>query len=85
MAKSTAAPAFPADLTFETAMQQLDGIVRALESGQGSLDDAIQNYEKGAQLRAFCKQRLKDAEMRISQISVTADGSVLAQPFNETQ
>lgn len=85
--------ALPADLTFEAAMQQLDGIVRALESGQGSLDDAIQNYEKGAALRAFCEQRLKDAELRISQIALSgpapaqaggADKTVSAKPFNET-
>lgn len=81
---SIAAPALPADLTFESAMQQLDTLVRQLESGQGSLDDAIQNYEKGAQLRAFCEQRLKDAELRISQIAVAADGTVSAKPFNET-
>ena len=81
MAKTSAAAPLPTDLTFETAMQQLDTIVRALESGQGSLDDAIQNYEKGAQLRAFCEQRLKDAELRISQIAVNANGGVTATPF----
>ncbi len=88
MAKSSAAPmqlgALPADLTFENAMQQLDAIVRQLESGQGSLDDAIQNYEKGAALRAFCEQRLKDAELRISQIATGPDGSVTATPFQDT-
>jgi len=83
MPKTTAAGALPADLTFESAMQQLDGIVRQLESGQGSLDEAIQNYEQGARLRAFCEKRLKDAELRISQIAVGA-GGVTAAPFNET-
>lgn len=83
MVKTSAAAALPADLTFETAMQQLDSIVRQLESGQGSLDDAIQNYEKGAQLRAFCEKRLMDAEMRIQQITTDGDGQRAAKPFNE--
>ena len=71
----------PTDLTFEGAMQQLDGIVRALESGQGSLDEAIQNYEQGAKLRAFCEKKLEDAELRIQQIAVGPDGAVTAEPF----
>lgn len=65
-------------------MQQLDTIVRQLESGQGSLDDAIAQYERGAALRTFCEQRLKDAELRISQIATHADGSITAAPFAET-
>ncbi len=86
MAKSSSAVvALPADLTFESAMAQLDQLVRQLESGQGSLDDAIQNYEQGARLRAFCEQKLKDAELRIQQIAVGADGIVTATAFNETQ
>jgi exodeoxyribonuclease VII small subunit len=88
MAKSSSAAtlaALPPDLTFENAMQQLDAIVRQLESGQGSLDDAITHYEKGAALRAFCEQRLKDAELRISQIATAPDGSVTATPFQDTQ
>jgi exodeoxyribonuclease VII small subunit len=96
MAKSSSAAAsLPADLTFESAMQQLDGLVRQLESGQGSLDEAIQNYEQGARLRAFCEQKLKDAELRIQQIATAVpdhssgrsrspDGSVTAAPFHET-
>ena len=78
---SSSAAGLPADLTFENAMQQLDGIVRTLESGQGSLDEAIQNYEQGAKLRAFCEKKLKDAELRIQQIAVGPDGAVTATPF----
>lgn len=82
MSKTAAKPAaLTADLTFETAMQELDAIVKKLESGQGSLDDAIANYERGAQLRAFCEQKLKDAELKISQIQ-TEGGNVTAAPFN---
>ncbi len=80
-AKTTALPHGLEDLTFEKAMQELDGIVRKLESGQGSLDDAIANYERGAALRTFCEQKLKDAELKISQIQTASDGSITAAPF----
>ncbi|HCM83909.1 MAG TPA: exodeoxyribonuclease VII small subunit [Alphaproteobacteria bacterium] len=81
-AKNTA---LASDLTFEKAMQELDGIVKKLESGQGSLDDAIENYEKGAQLRAFCEEKLKAAELRISQIQSHADGKITATKFADTK
>lgn len=81
MTKTAAKSAMPQDLTFEKAMQELDAIVKKLESGQGSLDDAIANYERGAQLRAFCEQKLKDAELKISQIQ-TAGGNITATEFN---
>jgi len=79
------AATLPEDLTFEKAMQDLDVIVRQLESGQGSLDDAIAGYERGAQLRAFCEQKLRAAELRISQIQTSADGSVTATAFADTK
>jgi len=84
MAKTSAA-ALPADLTFESAMQQLDALVRQLELGQGSLDEAITNYEKGSALRTFCEQQLKNAELRISQIATAPDGTVTEESFQDTK
>lgn len=86
MSKTAAkSAALPQDLTFETAMQELDTIVKKLESGQGSLDDAIANYERGAMLRSFCEEKLKDAELKISQIQTSADGSISATEFAQTK
>ena len=41
----------PADIrkmSFEQALEELEQIVSRLEAGQGSLDDAIGSYERGA-------------------------------------
>jgi exodeoxyribonuclease VII small subunit len=79
-AKPAQAQGLPPDLTFEKAMHDLDAIVRQLESGQGSLEEAITAYERGAQLRTFCEQTLKAAELRIEQITHN-NGQITAAPF----
>ncbi len=75
-------PAVPADIAklgFEEALQQLEEIVRGLESGKGKLDEAIKSYERGAFLKRHCEAKLREAQMRIDKIVVGADGSVKAQ------
>ncbi len=77
-----AAPAIPDDiaaLSFEDAMAELEGIVRALESGESSLESAIEQYERGAKLKAHCEAKLKQAKARIERITVGADGAPRAE------
>ena len=42
-------------LTFEQALAELEGIVKALESGQGALEASVAAYQRGAALRAHCE------------------------------
>jgi exodeoxyribonuclease VII small subunit len=73
-------------LTFETALTELDGIVRALEGGQTSLEDSIKAYERGMQLKDLCETRLKDARLRVEKINLGADGKPSGtSPFNPDQ
>lgn len=44
------------NLSFEDALKELEAVVRSLEDGQGSLDNAISAYEKGIKLKAFVKK-----------------------------
>ncbi len=76
-------PTLPADIaamSFEDALAELEGIVRRLEGGQVKLDDAIQSYERGAQLKRHCEQKLSEAQQRIDRIVVAPDGTVSAEP-----
>ena len=76
-------PTLPADIaqmSFEDALAELEGIVRRLEGGQVRLDDAIQSYERGAQLKRHCEQKLSEAQQRIDRIVVAPDGTVSAEP-----
>ncbi|MEQ1547345.1 MAG: exodeoxyribonuclease VII small subunit [Chakrabartia sp.] len=63
-----------ADLSFEDALKQLEGIVARLESGDAALDESITLYTKGDALRAQCEKRLKDAQARIEKITLGSDG-----------
>ncbi len=60
--------------SFEEALKRLEDIVRALETGERSLDESISLYEEGQRLKALCEARLADARMRIEQIQQSAAG-----------
>jgi exodeoxyribonuclease VII small subunit len=69
-----AAEARPADeLTFEQALDELDTLVRKMESGELGLDDSIAAYRRGAELARHCQARLGAAEQEIRKL----DGEVL--------
>ena len=58
----------------------VEQIVRRLEAGQVKLDDAIQSYERGAQLKRHCEQKLAEAQQRVDRIVIGPDGEVGAAP-----
>ncbi len=63
-----------AALSFEDALTRLEEIVRTLEKGEAPLDQSIALYQEGDALKRHCEARLKDAQMRIDQIALGADG-----------
>ena len=63
-----------AAMPFETAMKELEDIVKKLEGGSLSLEDSIVAYERGEHLKARCDALLASAEARIEKISLGADG-----------
>ncbi|MBT6093959.1 MAG: exodeoxyribonuclease VII small subunit [Rhodospirillaceae bacterium] len=75
-------PAEISKLTFEDALQQLEEIVRGLESGSGDLDNAIEAYARGVHLKRHCETRLKDAQAKIDKIVLKADGEAAVEPLD---
>jgi len=67
-------------LGFEDALNELEQIVRSLESGEGKLDDAIHSYERGAALKKHCETKLVEAKNRIEKITFSNDGSAVTAP-----
>ena len=55
-------------LSFEAALKRLEEIVRKLESGEASLDEAIELYGEGDRLKQQCEARLQAAQAQIEQI-----------------
>jgi exodeoxyribonuclease VII small subunit len=64
-----------AELSFEAALKRLEEIVRTLESGEASLDQAIKLYGEGDRLKQQCEARLAAAQARIEQIQFGRDGA----------
>jgi exodeoxyribonuclease VII small subunit len=71
-------------LSFEAALKRLEEIVRKLESGEASLDEAIALYGEGDRLKQQCEARLQAAQARIEQIQFGRDGAPAGTtPFGE--
>jgi exodeoxyribonuclease VII small subunit len=71
--KKSAEPKPPEELSFEQALEELDALVRKMESGALGLDDSIAAYRRGAELARYCQGRLSAAEQEIRKL----DGEVL--------
>lgn len=61
-------------LSFEKALQELEGIVTKLERGDVPLEESIAAYERGEALKAQCSRLLSAAEARVEKIRLNADG-----------
>ena len=59
-------------LSFEEAYKQLMELVNKMESGQLPLADSVAAYEQGVKLKAYCEQLLKEAELKIETLKVSA-------------
>ncbi len=68
-------------LSFEDALAELEGIVRELESGQGDLEKAIADYERGTQLKDHCMKKLNQAKLKVEKIMQNQEGETTTQAF----
>lgn len=68
-ASATPQPALP--VTYEAALEELEGLVARLESGQLPLDQLLTGYQRGAQLLKFCRDRLEAVETQIKVLEGT--------------
>lgn len=75
MAKSTTPPispnAPPLPATYELALQELEGLISNLESGQLPLDQLLAGYQRGAQLLTFCRSKLEAVENQVKVLEGT--------------
>ncbi|MCL1960740.1 MAG: exodeoxyribonuclease VII small subunit [Desulfovibrionaceae bacterium] len=76
---SRKAPArLPAPASYGEAVQQLEQLVAALESGQLPLEDLLTQYQRGAELLSYCRDRLQAVEEQVKVLD--QDGAV--KPWN---
>jgi exodeoxyribonuclease VII small subunit len=67
-------------MSFEEALAELEKIVNRLEAGKGQLDEAIDAYTRGAQLKEHCEKKLREAKARVDSIRVGPGGAEGMEP-----
>jgi exodeoxyribonuclease VII small subunit len=67
---------------FESSLKALEEIVVQLESGDLTLDRALELFEEGVRVSRFCSSKLEEAERKVEVLIKTADG-VKEMPFSE--
>lgn len=70
-------------LSFEQAFLLLEETTQTLESGNLTLDDTAQLYEKGMKLAHHCNKLITDIQLHISQLKDTYDSEVSSGSGNE--
>ena len=69
-----------APFTFEAGLEQLEAIVKEMESGELPLERALELFERGTRLSEACRRQLEEAETRIELLTRRA-GEMQPQPL----
>lgn len=67
-------------MPFEEALQKLESVVEAMESGDLPLESLIARYEEGVKLAKICQEKLAEADLKIQQLEKTAAGELKLKP-----
>jgi exodeoxyribonuclease VII small subunit len=65
---------------FEAGLNELEAVVKELESGDLPLERALELFEKGVALSEACRKQLEEAETRV-EILVRKGDRVQPEPF----
>jgi exodeoxyribonuclease VII small subunit len=72
----------PENMSFESAMAELQTIVQHMEHEQLSLEDSLKHFERGVQLVGSTQSKLQQAEQKV-QILMERQGQHNLQSFTE--
>ena len=72
---------------FESALTELEAIVKNLEDGNLTLEKSLELFERGVELSRYCHTRLEAAERRLEVLTERGDvepaPASLAEPDDE--
>ena len=60
-------------MKFEDAIKELEETVKKLESGETTLDESMELFEKGVSLSRTCQKLLDEAQLKITKL-LSANG-----------
>ena len=66
---------------FEESVKELEQIVEKLESGDTTLDESLEYFEKGIKLSKACQRMLETAEKKVSVLLSDGSAGLKKQDF----
>ena len=72
-------------MPFEEAVQKLEAVVEAMESGELPLETLLTRFEEGTRLVKICQTKLEEAELKIQTLEKNTAGETILEPFDEDQ
>ena len=72
------------NINFEKNLDELEGLVEALESGGLSLEESLKTFEKGIRITRECQEALKEAEQKVNLLTRGDNGAPVISDFAET-
>ena len=67
--------------SFESNMQRLEQIVRAMERGDVALEESLKLFQEGTELVRSCNELLDNAQLQVKMIMTAADGAPVEEEF----
>ena len=71
----------PVQASFETGLDELERVVKEMESGDLPLERSLELFEKGMALSEACRKQLEGAETRVEKL-LDRGNRVDAEPAN---
>ena len=62
--------------TFEVALEELEGMVEQLETGELALEESLAAFEKGVGLVKYCNQKLAEVEKKVELLVKDKEGKL---------
>ncbi len=66
--------------SFEACLEELERVVKELESGDLPLERSLELFEKGVALSETCRKQLEEAETRVETL-IRREGKLQPEPF----
>ena len=67
--------------SFESNMQRLEQIVRAMERGDVPLEESLKLFQEGTELVRSCNELLDNAQLQVKKIMTGPDGGPVEEEF----
>lgn len=70
------------NMSYEEATKEMEKIVSKLESGELTLDEALDNFKKGIELYKYCNNILNKVDHKIKVLVKDEENNTLEEDFS---